>query len=256
MNTPTPIQSTQSYLGLQFGYIIIPKDVDRDHFIQQCYRSERVSILIDNGGGVVHDCYINRDALKNVIFPASAEKLGSCVIFITDAHSGHPVVFGVLSKEDESQLLREGFFKLIKEFNGCVVGVTGDAKTGVLNLMVTGGTLTRLNILVSNADKNALINVQCRGDVTLELDGTLQLKDKALKINEGSQPMVLGNELKTQLDKSNNLVQALINIINGPAIPEPSSGSPSALQAALHAAIATLQLGDYTHIKSGESTLD
>jgi hypothetical protein len=74
-----PISSSQFYVGVQYGYIILPSDVDRTTFIEQCYRWERVSILIERGAGVIHECYITRSALKEIEFPDSTEKLGSCI---------------------------------------------------------------------------------------------------------------------------------------------------------------------------------
>ena len=249
MNTPNPITSSQAYVGIQYGYIIIPSDVDRDKFIQQCYRWERVSVLFEKGAGVFHDCYITKEAIKEIEFPAVTTQLGSCVLFITDILNGHPIVFGVLSKEDESQMLREGFFKMMKTYHGNSVTVSGDAVRGVVNIAVTGGALTQLNITASNNNKNAVINIRCQGDINLEMNGKL-------KVNGGSQAMVKGNALKTDLDKTNDLLQALLNIISGTPIPEPGNGLPSALQTALQTAISGKALGDYSDIKSEESFLD
>lgn len=61
-------------------------------------------------------------------------------------------------------------------------------------------------------------------------------------------------ELKTQLDKTNNLLTALINIISGAPIPEPGNSAPSALQAALSAALTGQNLGDYNNIENDKFT--
>lgn len=57
-------------------------------------------------------------------------------------------------------------------------------------------------------------------------------------------------ELKSQLDTTNSLLQALIDIISGPPINEPGNGAPSALQAALSEAITGKNLGDYSGIEN------
>jgi hypothetical protein len=57
-------------------------------------------------------------------------------------------------------------------------------------------------------------------------------------------------ELKSQLDTTNSLLQALIDIISGAPINEPGNGAPSALQAALAAAISGEELGDYSGIEN------
>jgi hypothetical protein len=248
MNFPVPIHSSQYYVGIQYGYIILPSGIDRDTFIQQCYRWERVSVLIENGGGVIHDCYISREAIKDIEFPQTVEELGSCISFLTDIHSAHPIIFGVFSKEDESQLLREGYFELSKKNGNDSVIVSGDAKKGIINLSVDGGELTQLNITVSNTDKNAVINVRCRGNINFEMDGSL-------KINKGTQAMVKGTELKTQLDQTNTYAKTdLYNAIYT-ALQTIDATIPG-VSAAFQAAMVGKSPGDYTNIQSEESFLD
>ncbi len=61
-------------------------------------------------------------------------------------------------------------------------------------------------------------------------------------------------ELKTQLEKTNETLQAIITVLSGALIPEPGSGSPSALQTALKAAITGKQLGDFGDIEDTKIT--
>jgi hypothetical protein len=246
MNFPGPISSSQYYVGIQYGYIILPSGIDRDTFIQQCYRWERVSVLSEGGGGVIHECYISREAIRDIEFPQTVEQLGSCVSFLTDIHSAHPIIFGVFSKEDESQLLREGYFEQSKKNGNDSVGISGDAKRGVLNLFVNGGTLTQLNITISNKAKNAVINLRCRGNINVQMDGKFT-------INKGSEPMIKGSELKTQLDKTNQYIADLKSALDV-ALQTLDSIVPTS--ATFDATMATKSKGDYTNIKSEESFLD
>ena len=248
MNRPFPIKSSQFFVGLQYGYIILPSDVDRTAFIEQCYRWERVSVLVEGGGGIVHECYISREALRDVEFPDTSSDLGSCILFLTNAHNGQPMIFGVLSKEDESQLLREGYFKLSKIYQGNSVTISGDAKSGVMNLSVDGGELTQLNISVSNKNKDAVINLRCQGDIKLEMSG-------AFKINTGSEPMVKGTELKTQLDATNTYLTTDLYSAIYSALQALDAVVPG-VSAAFQTAMLNKNPGDYANIKSLESSLD
>ena len=65
-----------------FGYITIPYDVDRDLYIKTCYRKERVAIQLDDGGGIIRNCYVGKTAMQNIEFPENFDKLGSGVFFI------------------------------------------------------------------------------------------------------------------------------------------------------------------------------
>ena len=51
------------------GYIIIPNDVEKEAYIDSCYKRERVCILLDQGSSMVKDCYITKQALRDLIEP-------------------------------------------------------------------------------------------------------------------------------------------------------------------------------------------
>lgn len=80
------------------------------------------------------------------------------------------------------------------------------------------------------------------------VSGVIQLRDGAF----GGLTKTL--ELQLQLDKSNQLLAALLLVINGVPILEPGSGSPSALQIALKAALVGQQLGDFSQIENTNIT--
>lgn len=63
--------------------------------------------------------------------------------------------------------------------------------------------------------------------------------------------MVKGTEFQTQEAKTVQLLEALLGIINGAPIPEPGSGAPSALQAALKTAVSGLSVPDFTNAVNG-----
>lgn len=61
--------------------------------------------------------------------------------------------------------------------------------------------------------------------------------------------MVKAKELATESNKDKAILDLLLGIINGPPIPEPGGGAPSALQAALQAALAGKQSGVWTNLE-------
>jgi hypothetical protein len=71
----------------------------------------------------------------------------------------------------------------------------------------------------------------------------------SIQFNDGSfGGLTKSIELQTQLNTTNALLTAILTVLNGAPIPEPGSGSPSALQAALKVALTGQQLGDYSAI--------
>jgi hypothetical protein len=57
-------------------------------------------------------------------------------------------------------------------------------------------------------------------------------------------------ELKTQIDKTNDVVNTILTVLTGSPINEPGSGAPSALQAALHTALGIKTVGDFSGIEN------
>ncbi len=83
------------------------------------------------------------------------------------------------------------------------------------------------------------------GDRKLTIQG-----DEAFFDAGGNGGLTITPELKKQLDKNNELLTAILNVINGAPIPEPGSGAASALQTAFQGAVATKSLGDFSNIEN------
>lgn len=78
-----------------------------------------------------------------------------------------------------------------------------------------------------------------------EVEKVLYTCDNVI-FNEGlNGGLVNWPEVKAELDKTNELISSLVGVINGSIIPEPGSGSASALQAALKSALIGKVLGNY-----------
>ncbi|GAG76973.1 unnamed protein product, partial [marine sediment metagenome] len=83
-----------------------------------------------------------------------------------------------------------------------------------------------------------------------EIDKVVSKQTEWIFNNGANGGLTITPELKTQLDTTNELLQALIDIISGAPINEPGNGAPSALQIALSAAITGMDLGDYSAIEN------
>ena len=62
--------------------------------------------------------------------------------------------------------------------------------------------------------------------------------------------MVKAKELQTQSDKDKSILQAFLDLVNGPPVDEPGNGAPSAFQAALKAALAGLTPGTWDNLEN------
>lgn len=100
-------------------------------------------------------------------------------------------------------------------------------------------------------------------------DGSLQ-RPQVLVIQEGTKRefnynnvifnggllggMVKAKELRLQSEKDKAIIDAVLQVVNGAVITEPGGGAPSALQAALKAALAGLQSGTWDNLENDKIT--
>jgi hypothetical protein len=84
----------------------------------------------------------------------------------------------------------------------------------------------------------------------------VNVDSKKLLVHKADEAMIRGNELQTQIDKTNKLLDALAKAVQTPIVNTGTVGSPDLFQASLIAAIAGKTVGDFTNIKSEKSFLE
>ncbi|HEY5509387.1 MAG TPA: hypothetical protein VIK29_11985 [Paludibacter sp.] len=114
------------------------------------------------------------------------------------------------------------------------IGTGEDAKKGIVITPASGST-----VIVSRIGDSDELFVEMFSEVeSIVIDGGE---------NGG---LTITPKLVQELNKNNELLQAIITVLSGAPIPEPGNASPSALQAALKIAITDKQLGDYSEIEN------
>lgn len=257
---------------VDYGYIIIPTSVDRNEYVSMCYRRERVSILGAHGTGFIKDCYISREALREITFPPDDTQLGVMVAYIVNDFNNVPIIVGVISKESESQLLEEGEFRLEKTYNGSKVSVSGKSKTGDLFIDVEDANNTgAIFINVSGKEAGSILKINVKGSATIyaddeinlntvgvtnikSIDQTDETKFSLVKVTNteisaipveggrfvvstGGEPMVLGNKNSDILSD----IQSLLNDLNTALSTFTTATSTAAVEPTLAPASISLQ---------------
>lgn len=218
--------------NIGIGYIMIPSNVVREDYIENCYIRERVCIYLEQSGGMAKDCYITQQALRDIYFPESEDQLGSAVIYVADSFNQKPIIIATISKEDESQLLSQERFKIVKGYENNTVKVEGDAEKGVLNILVDDredyGTI---NIKVKGKDGGVLnidtgdeVNINADEKVTIKTTGELNLNvidsvsgdnKCSININDTDVEIKPENELKIgEFTEPVALADTLADILN------------------------------------------
>ena len=82
------------------GYIMIPTQIDRDSYIETCYRTNKVCVLVE-GGLFKTDVYITNEAIQNIQFPEEPGEKGTQVVIASGAFRNQPIIIGTLQGNNE-----------------------------------------------------------------------------------------------------------------------------------------------------------
>lgn len=175
---------------------------------------------------------------------------------MSDPAVRNQVVLGKQTKRDGSDLeVTTRFGRTIpsgKARELLPYGFAARAKKGTILVLFEGGDV-RSPVLLPASDQEGAPDLQ-EGDsaiwtknggwIIARESGTVEL----FGTNAGG--LVKAQELKTQLDKTNAVVQAILTVLAGVNIPEAGGGAPSALQAALKGALLGKAVGDFANLES------
>ncbi len=245
--------------NIGIGVIIVPQNVDRNEFVDNCLRKQKVSILVSRGGGVIHNCPISIPVLREISFPLdknkeseSYKKFGSSVFFFIEPIHGTPIITGILSKDSESLLLRENEFEVIKSHKGCKTSFQMSPNENIVNINISNkGKPTKINI-ISDGSTDSEIRLVTSGNVVLSGEN-LKLNKSKLTLFKGESPIPKGDVLKSELTKMKEVVDGIVSVINGTPIPEPGNLGNSVFQSTLKLKIAGKVNGKFEGINSKKS---
>lgn len=157
-----------------YAYVGIPPNVDRDEFVESCYRRGRITIITEQGG-VFNECYITTEAIQQVVFPELSGEKGTFVVYIANEFYNKPLVIGTLPTSDLSLLLNENETRQRKVFKGVETVVQQDPKSGAIIVGITSQDPAKINI-IARGNEETSINVESSGSVNVVTDKNISLK--------------------------------------------------------------------------------
>jgi hypothetical protein len=220
-----PFQDDKWSCGV--GYVCIPSDIDRDIFITDCFLRGTLMIRT-NDGGVYRNCPTNISTFNDITFPDVFTSNGTPVVYLTEPVHKQPMVIAALIFNDDIIDQAEDQFKIKKIYKDNIVEISGSAKDEFLTILVNGSKKSDFNIRLVNANNKANLNLEIDGDINIlaSHDITAQANNQMVQkvgvedevssltqtpteinarinkfsINDGNEPITLGNALKTILD--------------------------------------------------------
>jgi hypothetical protein len=105
-----------------------------------------------------------------------------------------------------------------------------------------------------NIGEYAVIGYSKIEKILLKTESTqIAMNKNGIVFNEGNfGGMIKIQELKSELDKINQILQAILSVISGAPVTEPGNGNPSALQQALNSVLAGKLLPTYANIENNK----
>lgn len=159
-----------------FGYVFIPEGVDRDKFVETCFRSNKISIIDDSDGNVIHECFISNEALQNLIFPRNVGEKGVPVMWISQSYLNQPMIVGTFTPTDGRISMRsDEEFSIIREWDKGFLNISGSAKTGNLFISVQGQQFGTIKISAIG-DENSFLELKSSGEVNVSADQKVNIE--------------------------------------------------------------------------------
>lgn len=152
------------------GYIVIPDETMRDQYIENCYRTQTVTINGGYGYGYISQVKILPDVLQKISFPLEKDGRGSQVLWLRENFSNRPIVIGILSEEGLTNLLSANQSRYVQEINDKIVEIFQDANSATLNINVVGNKdfPSKINIKVTSGSEDSEISLVSDGKVSVD----------------------------------------------------------------------------------------
>jgi hypothetical protein len=157
------------------GYVIIPSDSDRDKYISDCKRKSRVTLLLEDGAGVAHECYVSKHILQEIEFPNSYNQTGSCVLWNNIYGKNTPIVIAILPKENEHTPSMGDEYLVTKGDSNNYFKTIGNKK-GKYTITVKSETSSGIFLNAIQKTKNAIISFISSGKIKMQGGDTIELQ--------------------------------------------------------------------------------
>jgi hypothetical protein len=161
------------------GFVVVPSDIDREQYINDCYRTNTLTINGGKGYGYFSGVHADINVMQNITFPTDEENRGTAVVWVKDAISQLPVIVGVLRKQNEYYSLAENQFRL-KRQNGdktkfVELFIDGDESCFDIVLVGDEETPAELNVKLGSKNKDSILNISSDNELNISSEKKVKI---------------------------------------------------------------------------------
>lgn len=188
------------------GFVVVPSEVDRVQYINNCYRTNTLTINGGKGYGYFSGVHADINVMQNIKFPTDEENRGTPVVWIKDAISQLPVIVAVLRKQSEYYYLDENQYRLKRGTETRNIEIFIDGNTAGLDITVLGDKdePANIDIKLSSENTDSVLNVSCDNEINIIGNKSVNVvtnQKATLKVKEkGEEKMSLSYELGVGLN--------------------------------------------------------
>lgn len=183
------------------GFVVVPSEVDRVQYINDCYRTNTLTINGGKGYGYFSGVHADINVMQCIKFPTDEENRGTSVVWVKDAVSQLPVIVAALRRQGEYYSLDENQYRLKRGTETRNVEIFVDGTTAGLDITVLGDKDEPANIDIKLSSENAdsVLNVSCDNEINIIGNKSVNVvtnQKATLKVKEkGEEKMSLSYEL-------------------------------------------------------------
>jgi hypothetical protein len=135
------------------AYVVIPEDVDREEYINDCYSLKSVAIQTDELG-VITKVLVGKQDMKDIEFPDTAEELGSMVLFVSIPGSNRYSILKVYEVHDYVSPDREHMYSFSAKLEEKAAFIGVDGANGAVSISSQNGKGIDVSAVGDEADLN------------------------------------------------------------------------------------------------------
>lgn len=292
VNGVTGIPVPNGEYSVDIGYVILPSGVDRDNFVSDCGKNQKVSVILDRNGSVIHECLVSEQVYQDISIPLTDGEVGTPVVLVKTRFNEKPIVISTIPAVNSSDEYEEGVYKKLFRDDAGLFLVQASLNDGSLLVNVNGLGKRKLNIVV-NGEEGSGIEVNTNGDIVEIANGKVSVKSfnqveatvidadndtsstvvidkenitldpsKKMNVKGGKEPIPLGDTLKEILQSINDNIDTLKqawstgNNAVSPASQGSTAGGGGTAFAAAVAAVSGIASPDLSKLNSEISFTD
>ena len=166
------IISPQNNIGnAGVGYVVVPPDIDRLEYIEDCYRTNTITMSGGVGYGYFFNVHVDSNVMQNLVFPSNVDDdvRGTAVVWVKDSVHQVPIVIASLRKQDDYYILSENQHLVKRETESTSVVLFSDGSRALHEVTISGNkeNPATLNIKVTSENQDSIINLYVDNELNI-----------------------------------------------------------------------------------------